>query len=110
MTDKPVRHIDEDGAIYAAEILPPEHDGTKYHVDLVRTSVDDTGLGREQRLTVGQHNSWMEAEEQLYEVEDALEKDGIAGWGEDAGRLRQQPFADDVFWHARQMSSDVFVF
>jgi hypothetical protein len=100
MTDKPVRHIDEDGAIYAAEIVPPERDtyGAKYHVDLVRASVDDYGLGREQRLTVGQHNSWMEAEEQLYEVEDTLEQDGIAGWGEDADRLRQQPFEEEVFY------------
>ncbi|GAB4523795.1 MAG: hypothetical protein OHK0046_37850 [Anaerolineae bacterium] len=100
MTDKPVRHIDEDGAIYAAEIVPPERDtyGAKYHVDLVRATVDDYGLGREQRLTVGQHNSWMEAEEQLYEVEDTLEQDGIAGWGENADRLRQQPFEEDVFY------------
>ena len=54
MVDNPVRHIGEDGSIYAVEIVPPERDnyGAKYHVDLVRASVDDYGLGREQRLTV----------------------------------------------------------
>lgn len=108
MTDKmdtPIRHIDEAGTIYAAEIVPPERAtggsfeyGAKYHVDLVRTSVDDYGRGREQRLTVGQYNSWMEAAEQLNEVEDALEQDGVAGWGEDAERLSQQPFEEDMFY------------
>ena len=102
MTDKPIRHIDEDGSIYAAEIVPPEGNeyGAKYHVDLVRASVDDYGLGREQRLTVGQHNSWMEAEEQLHEIEDTLEKDGIVAWGEDAQHLREQPFEEDIFYLA----------
>ncbi|RMG74243.1 MAG: hypothetical protein D6711_09185 [Chloroflexi bacterium] len=100
MTDEPIRHIDEDGSIYTAEIVPPEGDayGAKYHVDLVRATVDASGRGREQRLTVGQHNSWMEAEEQLDEVEDKLERNGIAGWGEDADRLRQQPFEEDTFY------------
>lgn len=102
MSDKPIRHIDEDGTIYAAEIVPPEGDdyGAKYHVDLVRTSVDDYGLGREQRLTVGQHRSWGEAEEHLYEVEAVLEKDGLAGWGEDVQRLSDQPFEEDIFYMA----------
>ncbi len=95
MTDNPIRHIDEDGSIYAAEIVPPEGDeyGAKYHVDMVRTSVDDYGLGREQRLTVGQYSSWMEAEEHLHEVED-----GLTSLGEDAQRLREQPFEEDVFY------------
>ena len=100
MTDKPIRHIDEDGSIYAAEIVPPEGNeyGAKYHVDLVRTSVDDYGLGREQRLTVGQYASWMEAEEQLYEIEDGLVENGLASIGEDVQRLREQPFSEDVFY------------
>lgn len=100
MTDKPIQHIDEDGSIYAAEIVPPEGNeyGAKYHVDLVRTSVDAYGLGREQRLTVGQHNSWMEAEEQLYEIEDGLAENGLTAWGEDVHRLREQPFSEDVFY------------
>lgn len=102
MSDKPIRHIDEEGSIYAAEIVPPEGDdyGAKYHVDLVRTSVDDYGLGHEQRLTVGQHRSWGEAEEHLYEVEGVLEKDGLAGWGEDVQRLSEQPFEEDIFYMA----------
>ncbi|MEQ8676549.1 MAG: hypothetical protein RIC84_25260 [Aggregatilineales bacterium] len=102
MSDKPIRHIDEEGSIYAAEIVPPEGDeyGAKYHVDLVRTSVDDYGLGREQRLTVGQHNSWMEAEEQFHEIEGTLEKDGLAGWGDDVQRLSDQPFEEDIFYMA----------
>lgn len=97
---KPIRHIDEDGSIYAAEIVPPERDeyGAKYHVDLVRTSVDDYGLGREQRLTVGQHSSWMEAEEQFYEIEDGLVENGLASLGENVQRLREQPFSEDVFY------------
>jgi len=100
MVDKPIRHIDEDGSIYVAEIVPPERDtyGAKYHVDLVRASVDDYGLGREQRLTVGQHNSWMEAEEQLYEIEDELAESGLTSLGDDAARLREQPFEEDVFY------------
>lgn len=102
MTDKPIQHIDDDGSIYAAEIVPPEVNeyGAKYHVDLVRASVDDYGLGHEQRLTVGQHKSWMEAEEQLHEIEDTLEKDGIVAWGEDVQHLREQPFDDDIFYMA----------
>ena len=98
MSDKPIRHIDEEGSIYAAEIVPPEGDdyGAKYHVDLVRTSVDNYGLGHEQRLTLGQHKSWGEAEEHLYEVEAVLEKDGLAGWGEDVQRLSNQPFEEDI--------------
>lgn len=100
MTDNPIRHIDDDGSIYAAEIVPPEGDGygAKYHVDLVRTSVDDYGLGREQRLTVGQYASWMEAEEHLHEVEDGLAESGLASLGEDAQRLREQPFEAEVFY------------
>lgn len=45
MIDKPTHHIDEDGAVYAAEIVLPErnkHD-TKHQVDLVRPSVNDDG-------------------------------------------------------------------
>lgn len=100
MVDKPIRHIDEDGSIYVAEIVPPERDtyGAKYHVDLVRASVDDYGLGREQRLTVGQHNSWMEAEEHLYEIEDGLAETGLTSLGDDSARLREQPFEEDVFY------------
>ena len=100
MADNPVRHIDEDGSIVAAEIVPPEKDsyGAKYHVDLVRASVDDDGLGREQRLTVGQYGSWMEAEEHFHEVEDGLAEKGLAALGEDAQRLREQPYAEEVFY------------
>ena len=102
MADSPVRHIDDDASIYAAEIVPPEGNeyGAKYHVDLVRASVDEYGLGHEQRLTVGQHNSWMEAEEQLYELEDGLAENGLAAWGENAERLREQPFEEDIFYMA----------
>ena len=91
MVDNPIRHIGEDGSIYAAEIVPPEGDtyGAKYHVDLVRASVDDDGLGREQRLTVAAYSSWMEAEEHLHEVEDGLAETGLAALCEDAQRLRE---------------------
>ena len=100
MVDKPIRHIDEDGSIYAAEIVPPEGNeyGAKYHVDLVRTSVSDYGLGHQQRLTVGQYTSWMEAEEHLHEVEDGLAENGLVSLGEDVQRLREQPFEEDVFY------------
>ena len=100
MNDKPIQHIDEDGSIYAAEIVPPEGNeyGAKYHVDLVRTSVDDYGLGREQRLTVGQYASWMEAEEHMHEVEDGLSENGLTSLGEDVQCLREQPFSEDVFY------------
>lgn len=102
MADSPVRHIDEDASIYAAEIVPPEGNeyGAKYHVDLVRASVDEYGLGHEQRLNVGQHNSWMEAEEQLYELEDGLAENGLTAWGENAERLREQPYEEDIFYMA----------
>ncbi|QPC81706.1 hypothetical protein G4Y79_18725 [Phototrophicus methaneseepsis] len=102
MADSPIRYIDDDASIYAAEIVPPEGDehGAKYHVDLVRASVDEYGLGHEQRLNVGQHNSWMEAEEQLYELEDGLAENGLAAWGENAERLREQPFEEDIFYMA----------
>ncbi|MBZ0282562.1 MAG: hypothetical protein K8L97_17615, partial [Anaerolineae bacterium] len=100
MVDNPARHIGEDGSIYAAEIVPPEGDtyGAKYHVDLVRASVDDDGLGREQRLTVAAYSSWMEAEEHLHEVEDELAEKGLAALAEDAQRLREQPFEEEIFY------------
>lgn len=100
MVDNPTRHIDEDGSIYAAEIVPPEGDtyGAKYHVDLVRASVDDYGVGHEQRLTIGHHNSWMEAEEHLNEVEDGLAENGLTALGEDAQRLREQPYEEEFFY------------
>ncbi|GAB4531184.1 MAG: hypothetical protein OHK0046_52030 [Anaerolineae bacterium] len=102
MTDKPMHYIDEDGSTYAAEIVPPDADryGAKYHVDLVRASVDDYGLNQEQRLTVGQHDSWGEAEQQLYALEDTLEQDGLAGWGADVAQLKAQPFEDDRLYLA----------
>ncbi|QPC83617.1 hypothetical protein G4Y79_04335 [Phototrophicus methaneseepsis] len=89
--DEP-RYMDEDGAIYSAEIVPPEEDryGARYHVDLVRTSTDEADMLHEQRLMVGQYGSWMEAEEQLYLVEDALAEAGLDGLGEDLERLKQQ--------------------
>ncbi|MBZ0295295.1 MAG: hypothetical protein K8L99_22225 [Anaerolineae bacterium] len=100
MVDNPIRHIGEDGSLYAAEIVPPEGDtyGAKYHVDLVRASVDDYGLGREQRLTVAAYSSWMEAEEHLHQVEDGLAEKGLTALAEDAQRLREQPYAEEVFY------------
>ena len=100
MVDNPIRHIGEDGSLYAAEIVPPEGDtyGAKYHVDLVRASVDDYGLEREQRLTVAAYSSWMEAEEHLHEVEDELAEKGLTALGEDLQRLREQPFEEEVFY------------
>ncbi len=91
--ENPTRYVDEDGSIYSAEIVPPGDDalGAQYHVDLVRLSTDAQGLDHEQRLTVGGYPSWMEAEEHLVQVETALERDGLAGWGDDAERLRDQP-------------------
>lgn len=109
MVDNPIRHLGEDGSIYAAEIVPPEGDtyGAKYHVDLVRASVDDYGLGREQRLTVGQYGSWMEAEEHLHEVEDGLAEKGLAALGEAVQRLREQPFEEEVFYMTAVYPPDV---
>ncbi|MBZ0277943.1 MAG: hypothetical protein K8I60_17480, partial [Anaerolineae bacterium] len=73
-SENPTRYLDEDGSIYSAEIVPPGDDalGAQYHVDLVRSSTDAQGLDHEQRLTVGEYPSWMEAEEHLAQVETAL--------------------------------------
>lgn len=100
MTDKPIQHMDKDGTRYSVEITPPEGDEyrAKYHVDLVRTSVTDDGLGREQRLTIGQYSSWMEAEEHQHEIEDDLAEHGLDLLGADVQRLREQPFESDVFY------------
>ena len=102
MSNDPARYIDEDGAIYSAEIVPPVDNalGAQYHVDLVRSSTDAQGLDHEQRLTVGGYPSWMEAEEHLVQVETALEQNGLAGWGEDAERLRDQPDRNAVTYLA----------
>ncbi|TVR18441.1 MAG: hypothetical protein EA396_15100, partial [Anaerolineaceae bacterium] len=97
MTDRPIQHTDEDGSIYAAELVPPEADDAKYRVDLVRASTDDDGADRQQRLTVAQYDSLMEAEEHLHEVADGLAQNGLAALGDDVGRLREQPFERDVF-------------
>ena len=94
--------IEQDDAVYSVEIVPPERDelGAKYALDLVRNSVDSQGLGREQRLTLGQHNSWMEADEHLGEIEQARAEDGLEGWGDDVQRLHDQPYTEEVFYLA----------
>ena len=80
MSAEPVRYEDADGSVFAAEIVPPDTAREPYHVDLLRASVDDYGLAREQRLTVGEYSSWGEAEEHLYEIEDGLAEDGWPPW------------------------------
>ena len=102
LPDSQLPSLEQDDAVYSVEIVPPERDelGAKYAVDLVRNSVDPQGLGREQRLTIGQHNSWMEADEHLGEIEQARTEDGLAGWGDDVERLRDQPYTETVFYLA----------
>ena len=102
LPDSQSSSLEQDDAVYSVEIVPPERDefGAKYAVDLVRNSVDSHGLGREQRLTIGQHNSLMEAEEHLDEVEQKRAEDGLAGWGDDVERLREQPYTEEVFYLA----------
>ncbi len=106
MSAEPVRYEDADGSIFAAEIVPPDAAREPYHVDLLRASVDDYGLAREQRLTVGEYSSWGEAEEHLYEIEDGLAEDGLAALGDDAQRLREQPYEDDIFYMAATYPPD----
>jgi hypothetical protein len=94
-----VRHIAEDGSVYAVEVVPPEREsyGAQYGVDLVRASTDRYGLEHEQRLRLGAYASWGSAEEHQREVEVALEKDGLAGLGEDARRVAQMPYLDGQY-------------
>jgi hypothetical protein len=94
-----VRHIAEDGSVYAVEVVPPERDGygAQYGVELVRASTDRYGLEHEQRLRLGAYSSWGSAEEHQREVETALEKGGLDGLGEDARRVAQMPYLDGQY-------------
>ncbi|KXK54698.1 MAG: hypothetical protein UZ13_00060 [Chloroflexi bacterium OLB13] len=91
-----VRHTDDDGSIYAVEVVSPEHNAydAKYGVDLVRASTDRYGMEHEQRLRLGEYSSWGSAEEHQREVETALEKDGLDGLSDDARRVAQMPYLD----------------
>jgi len=98
MTDKIEWHLVEDGSLYAVEITSPdvEVNGSSYKVDLVRATLDDSGLEREQRLVLGQYPSWSEAEEHQREVEKGLDEKGLAGLADAASLIAEQPYQDTI--------------
>jgi hypothetical protein len=61
-------------AVYMVELDLPKRplSDEPYGVDLVRTTEDDKGLAREQRLTLAEYRSQMAAEEHVREVEQTL--------------------------------------
>jgi hypothetical protein len=54
-------------AAYTVELDPPGHplSDEPFGVDLVRTTQDEHGLSREQRLTLAEYHSYMAAEEHV---------------------------------------------
>lgn len=63
-----------------------------YRVDLVRESLDDNGLKRQQRLNVAIYPSQGEAEEHQAELDQTLAQDGIAGLGKLPDKVRGQEY------------------
>lgn len=63
-----------------------------YRVDLVRESLDDNGLKRQQRLNVATYPSQGEAEEHQAELDQILAQDGIEGLGKLPDKVRGQEY------------------
>jgi hypothetical protein len=68
-------------AAYSVELDPPGHplSDEPFGVNLVRTTHDEYGVGRVQRLTLAEYYSYMAAEEHVREVEDTLLEQGRDG-------------------------------
>jgi hypothetical protein len=79
------------GAVYGMELAFPESDDDRYRVNLVRSTRQAQGVEVQQRLTLGEYVSDMEAEEHLKEVSTALYEQGREAIAAHLPDLQQQP-------------------
>jgi len=83
-------------ARYTVEMVPPPPlSEAPYGVDLVRTTRDQHGLEREQRLTLAEYRSFMSAEEHVREVEGTLLERGRQGLPTEMALVEAMPFEPD---------------
>ncbi len=78
-------------AVYGVELAFPESDDDRYRVNLVRSTRQAHGVEVQQRLTLAEYVSDMEAEEHLKEVSAALYEQGREVIAEHLPHLQQQP-------------------
>lgn len=81
----------DEGAVYGLELAFPESDDDAYRVDLVRTTREASGAELQQRLTVAEYPSQMEAEDYLMDASNALYEDGRESIREHLPQLEAQP-------------------
>ena len=84
-------------ARYTVEMVPPlPLSEAPYGVDLVRTTRNQHGLEREQRLTLAEYRSFMSAEEHVREVEGTLLERGRQGLPTEMALVEAMPFEPDT--------------
>jgi len=84
-------------ARYTVELVPPPPlSEAPYGVDLVRTTRNQHGLERAQRLTLAEYSSQMAAEEHIREVEGILLERGRQGLPTEMALVETMPFEPDT--------------
>ncbi|MCL4876208.1 MAG: hypothetical protein KJ064_06105 [Anaerolineae bacterium] len=83
----------DEGAVYGMELALPESDDDRYRVNLIRSTRQAQGVEVQQRLTLAEYVSDMEAEEHLKEVSAALYEQGREAIAEHLPHIQQQPLA-----------------
>ncbi|KAB2893808.1 MAG: hypothetical protein F9K28_07615 [Bacteroidetes bacterium] len=78
------------GAVYGVELAFPESDDDRYRVNLVRSTRQAHGVEVQQRLTLAEYVSDMEAEEHLKEVTAALYEQGRDAIADHLPYIQQQ--------------------
>lgn len=79
------------GAVYGMELAFPESDDDRYRVNLICSTRHTQGVEVQQRLTLGEYVSDMEAEEHLKDVSAALYEQGREAIAEHLPDIQQQP-------------------
>jgi len=80
----------DEGAVYGLELAFPESDDDAYRVDLVRTTREANGAEMQQRLTLAEYPSQMEAEDHLMDASNALYENGHDSIAEHLPALTEQ--------------------
>jgi hypothetical protein len=92
-------------AAYSVELALPSYpiSDEPYGVDLVRTTQNEHGLEREQRLTLAEYYSYMAAEEHVRELETKFLDQGRAGLSTEMALVETQPYEPDtaIYWLGR---------
>lgn len=79
-----------ESAVYNAELAFPESDDDRYRVNLVRSTRQAHGVEVQQRLTLAEYVSDMQAEEHLKEVAAALYEQGREAIADHLPHIQQQ--------------------